>query len=104
MRLIPYLGAVCQHPLKILSPTLVPLKIFDFHFISKGDKLDYFGGRSRRVYQFFYFYVFYAHLKNIFFRISIKCGKIRKLTNPSAMTSKIVQFIILSYEMKIEEF
>ncbi len=84
-------------PWKIIGPTLVPLKIFDFHFISKVDKLDYFGGRSRRVYQIFYFSVFYANLKKIIFWISIKGGKIRKLINPSATTSKIVQFMILSW-------
>ncbi len=91
-------------PWKILGQGLVPLKFFDFHFIWKDEKLDYFGGRSRRVYHFFHFSVFYANFTNIFFLISIIYVEIKKFTIPSAMTSKLVQFFILSYKMKIEEF
>ncbi len=50
----------------------MPLKFFDFHFIWKGDILDYFWGRSRRVCQIFYFRAFYAHSKKNIFQISIK--------------------------------
>ena len=50
----------------------------------------------------FFFFVFYANLKKKIC-ISIECVQIKKMTNPSATTSKIVQFIINSYEMKIKD-
>ncbi len=73
-------------PWKILGQTLVPLKIFDFHFILKLDKLDYFVGLSRGVCQPFYFSRFYANLKK--FWISMKCRKIFFLQTPLLWPSK----------------
>ena len=52
----------------------------------------------------FIFQHFMLIQKKIIFQISIKYRKTEKFPNPFAMTSKTVQFINLSHEMKFKDF
>ncbi len=65
-------SSVSSPPRKILGQTFVPLKRFDFYFIWKPEKLDYFLVHSTCVCQNSYFPGLNADLKIIIFWISIK--------------------------------
>ncbi len=53
-------------PQKILGPTVVPLKMIDFHFTCKIGELDYFLVFSSGVFQNFDFIGLYDNLKRFF--------------------------------------